>query len=301
MNDNEITISCRDLTKFYGRTRGIEALDLDIRRGEIFGFLGPNGAGKTTTIRLLMGLLRPSRGSARIMGLDCWNDAVRIKQLAGNIPGEAHLYENMRVNDLLDFVDRFHPGPDPLREELVRLFQLNTNKRIKALSKGNRQKVSIVIAAMHDPELLMLDEPTSGLDPLMQQEFYRLLEQLKLRGRTIFLSSHIISEVERVCDRVGIVREGRLVDIRSIESLRQEKIRHMEVLFTSRPEPDEFRRLEGVVGVEAFDNSLKITIKGDVDSIIKQVATHHVADLTFTQPNLEDFFMSFYGEGGGED
>lgn len=301
MNQNDITVACRDLTKFYGHNRGIEGLDLDIFRGEIFGFLGPNGAGKTTTIRLLMGMLKPTRGKASVMGLDCWNDAVAIKRLAGNIPGDTHLYDNLRVHELLDFIDRFHPGPDPLRRELVELFQLDTEKKIKSLSKGNRQKVSIVIAAMHDPQLLVLDEPTSGLDPLMQQEFYHLLERLKQEGKTVFLSSHIISEVERVCDRVGIVRDGRLVDIKLIENMRREKIRHMEVLFRDKPQPEEFRRLEGVAGVEAFDNRLKITVRGEVDALIKQIAIHHVEDLTFTQPSLEDFFMSFYGESGDED
>ncbi|MHB1381700.1 MAG: ABC transporter ATP-binding protein [Thermoleophilia bacterium] len=301
MNQNDITVSCRDLTKFYGHNRGIEGLDLDIFRGEIFGFLGPNGAGKTTTIRLLMGMLRPSRGSASVMGLDCWNDAVAIKRIAGNIPGDTRLYDHLRVHELLDFIDRFHPGPEPLRQELVELFQLDTEKKIKSLSKGNRQKVSIVIASMHNPQLLVLDEPTSGLDPLMQQEFYRLLERLKQQGKTVFLSSHIISEVEHVCDRVGIVRDGRLVDIKLIENMRREKIRHMEVQFGDNPDPEEFLRLEGVAGVEAFNHRLKITVKGDVDALVKQIATHPVEDLTFTQPSLEDYFMSYYGEAGDDD
>ncbi len=294
MADNR-TIVCEDLTKFYGSTRGIEGLDLAISRGEIFGFLGPNGAGKTTTIRQLMGMLRPTRGSASILGLDSWRDAVEIKLHIGNIPGDVHLYEQLRVSEHLDYIDRFRPGADPMRKELIERFRLDTGKKVKSLSSGNRQKVAIVLAVMHDPEILILDEPTGGLDPLMQQEFYDLLQELKERGRTIFLSSHILTEVERVCDRVGIVREGRLVDVRAIEDLKQKKVRHMDVVFRGKVDQSEFELLPQVIEVKAYDNQMRIIVQGDVDSLVKQLAKHEVEDLTFTQPSLEDFFMSFYG------
>lgn len=298
MNEGR-TIICEGLTKFYGHTRGIEALDLKINAGEIFGFLGPNGAGKTTTIRLLMGLLRPSSGRASILGMDTWHDSTAIKMKVGNIPGDVNLYENMHVHDLISYVDRFRPGPDPLLEELLRRLDLDITRKVKALSRGNRQKVAIVVAMMHDPDILILDEPTLGLDPLMQQEFYTILGEFKERGKTVFLSSHILSEVERACDRVGIVKEGRLVDVRSIEDLRQNKIRHMDVIFTKPVSSDEFEQLPDVVEVRQLNEHMRITIKGDVDMLIKQIALHPVEDLTFTQPSLEDFFLSFYGPGGG--
>jgi ABC-2 type transport system ATP-binding protein len=299
--DNGITISCRDLTKFYGNTRGIEGLDLDVSKGEIFGFLGPNGAGKTTTIRQLMGMLKPTRGTAIILGLDSWSDSVEIKLHVGSIAGDVNLYDNMRVSELIDYVDRFRPGNDPMRKELIERFSLDTEKKVKSLSSGNRQKVSIVIAFMHDPDILILDEPTSGLDPLKQQEFYNLLEELRERGKTVFLSSHILSEVERVCDRVGIVKDGRLVDVSSIETLVQKKVRHMDVIFRSDVDSKEFESLPEVSEVRRYDKHMRITIQGDIDAVIKKLAGHEVEDLTFKQPSLEDFFLSFYGNSGDTD
>ncbi|MHB0866178.1 MAG: ABC transporter ATP-binding protein [Thermoleophilia bacterium] len=293
-------IICRELTKFYGSTRGIETLDLEIQHGEIFGFLGPNGAGKTTTIRQLMGFLKPTSGSATVMGLDVWRDAVQIKKHVGNIPGDVNLYENMHVHDLLDYIDRFRTGPDQLRGELLERLDLDVNKKVRSLSRGNRQKVAIVLAMMHDPEILILDEPTLGLDPLMQQEFYAILGEFRDRGKTVFLSSHILSEVERSCNRVGIVRQGRLVDVRSIEELRLNKIRHMDVLFNEKVDSSVFSGLPSVIRVEALDGRLRITIRGEVDTLLKTIARYRVEDLTFTQPSLEDFFLSFYGAQGDD-
>ena len=292
---NGNTIVCDGLTKFYGASRGIEDLDLKIDRGEIFGFLGPNGAGKTTTIRMLLGLLKPTRGSATILGLDAWSQSTEAKFHLGSIAGDVHLYENLKVRDLINYIDDFRPGPDVLRQEMVERMDLDTGKKIKSLSKGNRQKVAIVLAAMHDPEIMLLDEPTSGLDPLMQQEFYTILGEFKERGKTVFLSSHILSEVERVCDRVGIVREGRLVDVRAIEELRLNKIRHMDVIFAEPVDTSEFKQIPGVLSVQHLDSRVRITIKGEIDALVKQVARHHIEDMTFTQPGLEDFFLSFYG------
>jgi ABC-2 type transport system ATP-binding protein len=293
------TIICQGLTKFYGSTRGIEDLDLSVGRGEIFGFLGPNGAGKTTTIRMLMGFLKPTGGQATILGFDAWKDSVDIKLHVGNIPGDVNLYENMHVHDLLDYIDRYRPEPDPLRGDLVERLDLDLSKKVKSLSRGNRQKVAIVLAMMHDPDILILDEPTLGLDPLMQQTFYTILGEFKDRGKTVFLSSHILSEVERICDRVGIVRSGALVDVRAIEDLRQNKIRHMDVVFAEHVDAGEFDRLPQVMQTEQLDNHLRITIRGEIDDLIKHIAKHKVEDLTFTQPSLEDFFLSFYNAGGG--
>lgn len=293
-------IICGDLTKYYGASRGIEGLNLDVDSGEIFGFLGPNGAGKTTTIRMLMGFIRPTGGHASILGMDTWRQSVEIKLRVGSIPGDVNLYENLRVHELLDYIDRFRPEPDPLRPELLERLRLDAGRKVKSLSRGNRQKVAVVLALMHDPDILILDEPTLGLDPLMQQEFYTILSEFKNRGKTVFLSSHILSEVERVCDRVGIVRDGLLVDVRAIEELSQKKIRHMEVIFAEPVDSKEFERLPQVISVDRFDSRMRITIRGEVDLLVKQVARHRVEDITFTQPSLEDFFLSFYGPAGAE-
>lgn len=295
MNEDGPNIVCKDLTRYYGPTRGIEGLDLVIEHGEIFGFLGPNGAGKTTTIRMLMGMLKPTRGKATVLGMDTWRDSTEIKLHVGNVTGDPRLYEHMRVNDLLNYIDDFRPGPDPMRAELLERLDLDISKKVKSLSRGNRQKVAILLAMMHDPEILILDEPSTGLDPLMQQEFYTILGEFKSRNKTVFLSSHILSEVERVCDRVGIVREGMLVDVRAIEDLRRNKVRHMDVAFAGKVDEAEFRKLPQVLSVTGIDNHIRITMRGEVDSLIKLIARYSIEDLTFTQPSLEDFFMSFYG------
>lgn len=246
-----------------------------------------------------MGMLKPTRGNATVLGLDTWRDSTEIKLHTGNVPGDPRLYENMRVNDLLDYIDDFRPGPDPLRGELIERLDMDVSKKVKSLSRGNRQKVAIILAMMHDPEILILDEPSTGLDPLMQQEFYTILSEFRSRNKTVFLSSHILSEVERVCDRVGIVREGRLVDVRAIEELRRNKVRHMDVAFAEHVDEAQFMRLPQVLNVTGIDNHLRITMRGDVDSLVKTIAKYNVEDLTFTQPSLEDFFMSFYGAGAG--
>jgi len=298
MNDDAPNIICNELTKYYGSTRGIEGLNLEVGHGEIFGFLGPNGAGKTTTIRMLMGMLKPTKGSAHVLGMDAWREATSIKMNVGHIPGDVRLYENMHVHDLLDYIDDFRPGPDRLRNELVERLDLDVDKKVKSLSRGNRQKAAIILAMMFDPEILILDEPTLGLDPLMQQEFYTILGEFRDRGHTVFLSSHILTEVERSCDRIGIVKDGRLVDVRAIEDFRQNKIRHMDVVFSEHVETGEFKRLPQVVSAKRLDSHMRITVKGDIDSLIKQISVHKVEDLTFTQPSLEDFFLSFYGQSG---
>lgn len=234
-------------------------------------------------------------------GLDSWKQSVTIKRRVGTIQGDVRLYEHMRVHELIDYIDGFRADTASLRAELVERLQLAESKKVKSLSRGNRQKVAIVLAMMHDPEILILDEPTLGLDPLMQQIFYTILVEFKERGKTVFLSSHILSEVERVCDRVGIVKDGRLMDVRAIEELRQNKLRHMDVSFAGDIDPGRLKQLPQVIGVQRLDSFLRITLRGDIDAIIKEIARHHVIDMTFTQPSLEDFFMSFYDRTAGAD
>lgn len=294
-------IETANLTKYYGTHRGVENLNLTIEDGEVFGFLGPNGAGKTTTIRLLVALLKPTRGSAQVLGKDVWRDSATIKKELGNLPGDLHLYERMTGDEFLNFIARFRPKKPPvLKKELIERFDLDLKKRIKDYSKGNRQKLGIIQALMHDPEILLLDEPTSGLDPLMQQEFYHLVKELKSKGRTIFISSHFLPEVEKVCDRVGIIKEGRLVTIERINTLVSKKVRYIDIFFESPVNPDDFR-LPGITSIDKVDSHLRITVKGEIDPLIKKLAQYKVRDLISTHASLEEIFLEFYEKGGGSE
>ncbi|MCL6472670.1 MAG: ABC transporter ATP-binding protein [Firmicutes bacterium] len=294
-------ISTTGLTKYYGEQRGIEDLSLKIEEGEIFGFLGPNGAGKTTTLRLLTAFLKPTRGSAQILGKDAWRDSVSIKMEVGNLPGDLHLYDKMSGDEFLRFIERFRPQKPPvLKEELVKRFNIDLKKRIKDYSRGNRQKLGIIQALMHNPKVLLLDEPTSGLDPLMQQEFYHLIKEFKSRGHTVFISSHFLPEVEKICDRVGIIKEGRLVTIERVDTLIAKKVRYVDIFFEEPVNPDDFR-LPGVTSIDAVNNHLRLTVIGEIDPLIKKLANYKVGDLISTHASLEDIFLEFYEKGGSSE
>jgi len=212
-------INTQSLTKYYGKTLGIENLDLNIKEAEIFGLLGPNGAGKTTTIRLLMGLLKSTKGTARINNFDCWKETVEIKRLCGYVPGDVRLYQNHTGGKLINLYTEVR-GSAKLSDNLIDRLDFDLTKKIKTLSKGNKQKLAIILALMHQPEVLILDEPTSGLDPLMQREFYKILKEFQEKGATIFVSSHFLPEVERICDRAAIIKEGKLVTVEEVKELR---------------------------------------------------------------------------------
>ncbi len=287
-------INTVSLTKYYGKTRGIENLNLTVEKGEVYGFLGPNGAGKTTTIRLLTALLRPTKGTASVLGKDAWQSSALIKEELGNLPGDIRLYEKMSGAEFLNFIAGFHPRKPPvLKEELIERFDLNVNKRIRDYSKGNRQKLGIVQALMHDPQLLLLDEPTSGLDPLMQQQFYAVIEEFRSRGRTVFLSSHILPEIERVCDRVGIIKEGHLVSVERISDLEAKHVRYVDVSFEGSVNQEDFR-VPGVTAIERINDHLRITVKGEIDPLIKKLAQFKVKELTSSHASLEEVFLEFY-------
>ena len=294
----EMAIRTVRLTKMYGSSRGILDLDLEVRQGEIFGFLGPNGAGKTTTIRLLLDLIKPTSGSARVLGLDCVRDSVAVRRLVGYLPGEVSLYEWMTGVALLDFLARAGNRPAPLRGELLERLDLDPSGRIGRFSHGMKQKLALVSAMQHDPAVLLLDEPTSGLDPLIQQEFYVILRDLKNRGRTIFLSSHVLAEVERLCDRVGIIREGRLVAVEEVGTLRNRVIREMRVTFAV---PIDARLLEGpgVRVVSANGCEVRLSVAGGVGDLVRRLAEHEVADLEYDKPSLEALFLGYYSEREG--
>ncbi len=296
-------IETEGLTKYYGRVRGVEDLTLTVRQGEVFGYLGPNGAGKTTTIRLLLDLIRPTRGTVRLFGQEVRNHAAAVKARLGNLPGELALWDNLTGRELLTFVGNLRGGVDwAWVEELARRFDLDLSRRIGTLSHGNKQKVGLIQAFAHKPDLIILDEPTTGLDPLMQQEFYCLIDQVKAEGRTVFLSSHILPEVERTCDRVGIIREGHLVAVEEVSELKRKRLRQMELTF-SQPVPATAFDLPGVHEVKQTDNSLRFFVDeapGTLDSVIKRAAQFPVVDLRYEQATLEDIFLTYYRKEGND-
>jgi len=287
-----------DLTKSYGTRRGVVELTFSVAPGEVFGYLGPNGAGKTTTIRTLLDFLRPTSGHASVLGLDSHRDSVQIHGRVGYLPGEFSLYEQMTGGEYLTYLANLRGGlpPDRLRALAERL-DLELGVKIKTLSHGNRQKVGLVQAFMHRPELLVLDEPTQGLDPLIQQEFYALVAETSADGRTVFLSSHVMPEIERVCDRVGIIREGRLVAVEDIGDLRAKEIRTLEFHFATPIRPDAFEGVPNVLEVRVIGDLARVTVNGPMDAVVKRAASFEVVDLTSHEPTLEEIFLTFYGRG----
>jgi ABC-2 type transport system ATP-binding protein len=285
------------LTKFYGASRGIEDLDLRVEQGEVFGYLGPNGAGKTTTIRLLLDLIRPTRGRAAIAGLDTRADSVEVRRRTGYLPGELKVPPRETALGFLSYLARLRGGVERRAiDELADRLELELGRRIGDLSKGNKQKVGLVAAFVHDPELLILDEPTSGLDPLRQQDVLDLIRERAAAGRTVFLSSHELDQVEHVSERVGIVREGRLVAVEAIATLKQRALRRVEVrLAAPAPGVERLRGVPGVRSFEAGDGVVRLDVEGSMDALVKELATLPVQTLTSAPPELDEIFRSYYG------
>ena len=298
-------IKAEGLTRFYGKRRGILDLSFEVNEGEIFGFLGPNGSGKTTTIRQLMGLMRPTSGSASVFGLDCWRDSRRVKELVGFLPGDIRLYEKMSGDEFLDFFAAFRKRKYPrLRRDLVERLELDTGQKIKHMSKGNRQKLAVVQALMHDAPFLILDEPSSGLDPLMQVEFVELLREERARGKSVFLSSHQLPEVERIADRAAIIREGQLVAIEDVARLKTLRERHMEVILHEPVAPERFSNLEDVrvVSVNPGGRHVELAVRGHLGPLLRTLGEMPVDDLTFRPPDLESIFLHYYsGDAEGSE
>jgi ABC-2 type transport system ATP-binding protein len=291
-------IETEGLTKRYGSHRGIEDVSFAVRPGEVFGFLGPNGAGKTTTIRTLLDLIHPTAGSARIFGLDSRRDSVAIRGRLGNLPGdfgfgrEATGREGVRLLSRLRGIDGSGRA-----DELASRFRADLDRPLGQLSRGNRQKVGLILATFHRPELLILDEPTGGLDPLMQEEFLALVGEERERGAAVFLSSHELDEVQRVCDRVGIVRAGRLVAVERIADLLGKARRRFTVELRDPAGIERLRELPGVSDFEASGGRASFTAGGDLDAVVRELAGHHVVDLEATHPSLEEVFLGYYDEG----
>ncbi len=294
MNDTTI-IRTDHLTKSYGVARGVVDLGVEVRRGEVFGYLGPNGAGKTTTIRTLLDFIRPTSGQAAVFGLDAQRESLAIRKRVGYLPGELSLYEGLTGREFLQYMAGLRGGVDwRYAEELAARLACNLAQPMRTLSHGNKQKLGLIQAFMHRPELLILDEPTQGLDPLVQQEFYRLLAEVKADGRTVFLSSHVLPEVEKVCDRVGIIREGRLVAVEEVASLKAKALRRLEIRFAAAVPPAAFEGLPGVRDVRVENGSLHCTDVGALDAVVKAAAQFEVVDLISHEPSLEEIFLAYY-------
>lgn len=289
------TIETDGLTKFYGPHRGIEGVTFAVEPGEVFGFLGPNGAGKTTTIRTLLDLLHPTGGSARIFDLDSHRDSVAIRRRLGNLPGDFGYGKHSTGREALSLLARLR-GVSGLgaAETLAKRFRADLDRPLGKLSRGNRQKVGLILAVFHRPDLLILDEPTSGLDPLMQEEFLSLVREERERGCAVFISSHELDEVERVCDRVGIIRDGRLVAVERVDELLDKTPRRVSVEFAEAVDPAELRALPGVTDLEAADGCVGFKVIGGVDPVLKAIARHTVVDLEFSRPTLEEVFLTYY-------
>jgi ABC-2 type transport system ATP-binding protein len=288
-------IATRGLSKDYGSARGLFGLDLEVDQGEVFGFLGPNGAGKSTTMRLLLDLIKPTSGSAEILGLDTRRDSLAIRRRLGFLPGDLALYPRLTGRVMLDYLAALRGGVDPhVRDSLVERFGAELDRPIHELSTGNRQKLGLVQAFMHEPELLILDEPIAGLDPLVQQSFHALLAEVSAQGRTVFLSSHTLSEVERVTDRLAILREGRLVIVDSLENLRKVAVQRLEIEFDAPVAAEEFRRLPGVTDAEADGRTLTVAFEGSADAVVKAAAAHPVRAIRPREEDLEEIFLRYY-------
>ena len=290
-------IEVEKLTKSYGSKRGIADVTFDVGEGEVFGFLGPNGAGKTTTIRVLMALLRADSGAARIAGLDCWKDSVQIKRQIGYVPGEPSLDPNLTGGQILEYFANLRGGVDRVYlKHLIERFALDTSRKFRQYSTGNKRKVVLIQAFMHKPKVLVLDEPTSGLDPLNQQEFDGMVREARDEGRTVFLSSHVLSEVEKTCSRVGIIREGRLVKVGGVHELTDIKRYEITIVFAEPVPVESFARLDGVASAESLDSGtgVRLAMQGSADAVIKAAAQHPVVSLTSYEPSLEDVFLRYY-------
>ncbi|HSJ82259.1 MAG TPA: ABC transporter ATP-binding protein [Acidimicrobiia bacterium] len=295
----ETAIRTEALVKDYGRVRGLDGLDLEVRTGEVYGFLGPNGAGKTTTIRLLFDLIRPTTGSVMVLGLDPRADGIELRRRIGYLADDFVVDGRQTPRELLTYLANLRGGVSPaVIDELAQRLDLDLTRRIGALSRGNRQKVGVVQAFMHDPELFILDEPTSGLDPFLQQEFSVMVRQAVSEGRTVFMSSHVMGEVQRVADRVGIIRGGRLTTVEGVHELRDRAQRRIEIVFNGEVTAEEFSAIPGVSDVQVEGKVLTCRLDGSADALVKTLARHEVVILNAEEPDLEELFFDYYDRGG---
>jgi ABC-2 type transport system ATP-binding protein len=292
-------IQTQQLAKYYGKRRGLESLDLEVRTGEIYGFLGPNGAGKTTTIRLLLDLLRPTGGTATVLGMDPHEGGAALRRRLGYLPGDFVVDGGQTGRELLTHLGHLRGGvPRERIDGIADRLELDLKAKIRSLSKGNRQKIGLVQAFMHEPELLILDEPTSGLDPLLQQTFLEMVREAKAAGQTVFMSSHVLSEVQQSADRVGIIRDGRLVAVEAVETLRRRSVRQVEIHFDDPVAPDAFVGIPGVSEVHVDGSVLRCRLAGRADGLVKMAARYPVESILVAEPDLEELFFTYYHANG---
>lgn len=292
MSSNVIEIN--HLTKYYGKHRGIEDLCFSVEEGEIFGFIGPNGSGKSTAIRTLLALIFPTSGSATIFGKDCIRESTSIACDVGYLPSEVFYYDNMKAIDLLKYAASFYKQDCmPRIKNLAEVLELDLDRKIENLSYGNKKKVGIIQGLLHSPKLIILDEPTGGLDPLMQQRFFDLLKEENKKGVSIFFSSHILSEVQKLCDRVAILKQGKLIDLRKISELRQESYKRISLHSLDTIPPSLFA-IEGVVNFQASENTVDFLYKGDLNVMVSKISTLSLSDMFIEEPSLEEVFLHYY-------
>ena len=291
-------IRLEKLTKFYGTQRGVIDVDLEVMAAEIFGYLGPNGAGKSTTIRILLDLIRPTSGSLRVMGLDAQTDAIEVRRRVGYVPSDPGMYGSMTGREYLTYAAGLRGGVDWREvERLAERLSCDLSRRIDTLSHGNRQKVVVIQAFMHKPEVLVLDEPTTGLDPLVQEEFKSLLLETRDEGRTVFLSSHVLPEVEEICDRVAIIRDGRIVAVEDVASLKARRVRSIEIEFGGPVDAGNFEDLAGVRNISVSDRFLRCDIEGSLASLFRAAGRYEIVNVATREPSLEEAFLAYYGMG----
>jgi len=288
-------IVIKDLKKYFGKLHAVDGINLEVQKGEVLGFLGPNGAGKSTTIRCLMGFNKPTDGSITVFGHDMKDDSVAAKQQIGYLPGNVKLYDNWTGWDHIRFFEGVR-GKSKNINDLIERFDFNPSAKFRHLSSGNKQKLGLILALMHEPKLLVMDEPTVGLDPLLQFEIYKVLLEMRDKGTTIFISSHNLPEVERLCDRVAIIKEGKLVAVEGIKALGEKKLHKIEIHFGDKFNSSEFK-IAGVEKVEEVSDGLLITIGGDLNPVLHIISKHKIIDLEINHASLEDVFMKFYEKG----
>lgn len=290
-------IVAEGLVKRYGAATALRGLDLEVGRGEVFGLIGPNGAGKTTAMRIMLDIVRPTAGTVRVLGDDPREGGAALRRRVGYLPGELRLEGRARVGELLEHLARLSgPVAPGAIERLAERLGLDLGRRVGSLSKGNKQKLGLVQAFMHEPELLILDEPTSGLDPLMAHEFLDMVREARAGGQTVFMSSHILSEVQQVADRAAIIRQGRLVAVDEVEALRARAVRRIEVTFAEPVDPTTFEPIEGLSDLLVEDRVLRCRLLGEADTFVKAVARHRVLDFISEEPDLEELFFEYYLE-----
>lgn len=287
-------IEIKDLKKYFsrGKVKAVDGISFSVQKGETFGFLGPNGAGKTTTIRCMMDFIRPTEGIVTILGKDSHHDSVELKSKIGYLPGNVRLNNNWTGNDHVKFVESIR-GKNHKAAEIAKKLDLDLSKKFKTLSSGNKQKLGIALALMHDPEILIMDDPTIGLDPLLQNEIYEMLGDLKKKGTTIFVSSHNLPEVERICDRVGIIKQGKMVAVETLKGLEGKKLHKVEVRFASPVKKSEFK-IAGVENIEEMPDGLIFSVGGDMNPVIQKISKYKITDLSISHADLEEVFLKFY-------